>query len=1045
MQFAYVSLILFALAFALIYNVSLKPYSNSELIAKKKKSPLIFTMLLLALLIRLVIAVTISGFPTDINCFKHWSDSVYNDGMSNFYFSDSFSDYPPGYMYILYIIGFLKNIFNLPFDSTAFLLMIKTPAIICDIIGAYLIYFFANKNEKTASVALSLSTLYALNPATIINSAAWGQVDSVYTLFIVLFICLLYSDKFILSCAVFTLGFMVKPQGIIFAPIIIFYFIYKLVFCNDTAKILKETGIAAVLCAAIIFLVALPFAKDFNFSPIIKQYISTIASYPYATVNAYNFNFIAGGNWADIKTNFLFLDFGSWSTIFITLTVFVAFVAFFKSEGKKSYFELAAFIIISVFTLAAKMHERYVFPAMILLIFSFIKKQDMRYIKLYFSICVTQFLNTAIVLYRSIALDTTGHANTPLVYAIAAANIGILIYMLWILFAEKKSGIIKEATASENFRKPKSAYTIKKSSPKKAFNRLDYIIMAVVTLVYGAVAFINLGNTKAAKTHLLLPQDSVLTFNLSEEAQSVKYYTGYTESRTIYLYFDGNYSKTINTGDVFAWHEEPIGKTSSAEFHFANDCDIIELAFFNKDGNYIPYTATGTSGQTGEAIDLSSLNDERSLIPKNISYKNSTYFDEIYHARTAYEYLNGLTPYENTHPPLGKVFISIGVAIFGMCPFGWRFAGTLFGILMLPLIYIFARELFKKRRVAVLAICLFALDFMHFAQTRIATIDVFVTFFVILMFYFMYRYTKLSFYDTPLIKTFIPLGLSGISFGLAVASKWTGLYGGVGLCILFFLSIGKRIYEYYKINAEKSSSREDIEKVKKMKSNELLTHLFCVGMFVVVPVLIYIASYIPYMKAPEMDGIKSIIDNQISMFNYHSKLTSTHPFSSQWYEWPFVIRPIWYYLNNISDTYKQTIASFGNPLIWWVGIIAFVYAVANLFKAKKMHQKSFFILIAFLSGYLPWIGVPRCIFIYHFFPCVPFLVLLICYMYDNMNKKSADQYEICKIAFSNTDILFLIFTILCLVLFMLFYPAISALTVPAKYIDSLRWFTTWTF
>ena len=74
------------------------------------------------------------------------------------------------------------------------------------------------------------------------------------------------------------------------------------------------------------------------------------------------------------------------------------------------------------------------------------------------------------------------------------------------------------------------------------------------------------------------------------------------------------------------------------------------------------------------------LFDEQSEVPDTISQLNSMYFDEIYHARTAYEFLHGLPTYENTHPPLGKIFIALGVAIFGMNPFGWRIMGTLFGI-----------------------------------------------------------------------------------------------------------------------------------------------------------------------------------------------------------------------------------------------------------------------------------------------------------------------------------------------------------------------------
>src|SRR5437016_299889 len=44
---------------------------------------------------------------------------------------------------------------------------------------------------------------------------------------------------------------------------------------------------------------------------------------------------------------------------------------------------------------------------------------------------------------------------------------------------------------------------------------------------------------------------------------------------------------------------------------------------------------------------------------------NEQIFDEVYHARTAQEYLNGLEPYEWTHPPLGKLLIAIGVWAFG--------------------------------------------------------------------------------------------------------------------------------------------------------------------------------------------------------------------------------------------------------------------------------------------------------------------------------------------------------------------------------------------
>ena len=115
-----------------------------------------------------------------------------------------------------------------------------------------------------------------------------------------------------------------------------------------------------------------------------------------------------------------------------------------------------------------------------------------------------------------------------------------------------------------------------------------------------------------------------------------------------------------------------------------NDASLIELVFLDANGNI-------TRPLNADAYPA--LFDESDLYPERYSFRNSMYFDEIYHARTAYEFLHGLPTYENTHPPLGKIFIALGVAIFGMNPFGWRIMGTLFGIAMLPFIYLLGKKM----------------------------------------------------------------------------------------------------------------------------------------------------------------------------------------------------------------------------------------------------------------------------------------------------------------------------------------------------------------
>lgn len=1037
MNLAYVTLLIFLVVYALIYYSSIKPALSC---AQKPKNTAALFWLLAAfcLVLRLITASFIEGFSTDITCFKSWSQMVYTDGFSNFYSSSSLTDYPPGYMYVLYVIGFLRNLFSLDYNSASFTVLIKLPAIICDILAGFLIYKISSKNDRARAFSLSLAAIYLLNPAVIINSSAWGQVDSVYTVFVFLFIYLLYENKYILSCITFAAGFLFKPQIIIFAPVIGCFFLYRLIVKKEVKDILLKTAKAAVICILMIFAFSLPFTQNFNFSPVFSQYISTIKSYPYASVNAYNFFALTGGNWQDVNSRFIFLTYNIWSWIFIAAACVTTLVIFFRSKDKNIYFKLGAFIITAVFTFAAKMHERYCYPAMILLIGIFITTLDKRFLKAYIAMSVSQFICAACVLYMDIANNSTAMPDGALPYILCTANIGIFVYLFKI--------IIKNPNADTQKTK-KFTFALESSAKNKKLKKADFIIMAAVTLVYSVFAFLNLGDIHAAQTHCFIPMGTTVTFDFDESVSNVKWYNGYLEERKIDIYSNDEDLTSLDTKSVFAWHETDIAPTNHVEIYFYSDSDITEISFSNAQTTIAPKNVYCADS----SVNISNLTDEADLVAKTISYKNSTYFDEVYHARTAYEYIHLLDPYENTHPPLGKLLISLGILIFGMTPFGWRFAGTLCGIIMLPVMYVFAKKMFSSTKAALFAILLTALDFMHFTQTRIATIDVFVTLFIIISYYFMYLYVCQSFYDTPLKKTLLPLGLSGLFFGFAAASKWTGIYAGAGLCVIFFISISKRIYEYVKITSLKSASAEDKKKVCVLKKNTALTLLFCIAAFVIVPVMIYCASYIPYLKAPGMQGIKSIIENQKSMFDYHSTLKATHPYSSFWYQWPFISRPVWYYTNSLGGGMRQSIAALGNPLIWWAGFAAIIFACFKCFKKDEISlsqsgsaaaltkKNALFITIAFLAEYIPWIGVTRCVFLYHYFPSVPFIILAICLFYKTVSE-IADVKTLKKY-----DCAALVYIVLCFILFAVFYPLLSGTAASENYLDTLKWFPTWYF
>lgn len=151
-----------------------------------------------------------------------------------------------------------------------------------------------------------------------------------------------------------------------------------------------------------------------------------------------------------------------------------------------------------------------------------------------------------------------------------------------------------------------------------------------------------------------------------------------------------------------------------------------------------------------------------------------------------------------------------------------------------------------------------------------------------------------------------------------------------------------------------------------------------------------------------------------------------------------MIKPVWYYSRVVSDTLREGISSFGNPLVWWVGIFAFVFQFYILFNkniSKADKYNTIFILIAYLSGLLPWVLVTRVIFIYHYFPCVPFVVLMIINSFKQIrNNVSSKIFRAFIISY----------TLCVFALFILFYPVLSGQAVELSFVVKyLRWLPEW--
>jgi dolichyl-phosphate-mannose--protein O-mannosyl transferase len=331
--------------------------------------------------------------------------------------------------------------------------------------------------------------------------------------------------------------------------------------------------------------------------------------------------------------------------------------------------------------------------------------------------------------------------------------------------------------------------------------------------------------------------------------------------------------------------------------------------------------------------------------------------------------------------------------------------------------------MFGKTKVALCGTTLFAFEFMHYTQTRIATIDTYGVFFVLTSYLFLWRWMSAP-YDAGLKKTWKDLALSGLCFGLGCAAKWTVIYGGVGLALLWLLRVGMK----YRAKGLERYGRELLGTVG-------LSLVF----FVAVPAIIYCLSYIPYgyavgMKMPDMlvsgDYYKLIWDNQVYMLTYHSGVNQTHPYSSRWYQWLVDARPILYYLH-YGDTTKSAFGSFNSPLISWAGLAALLFMIPAFLRRRK--PAAVLIWAGYLSQVLPWVFIGRTTFAYHYFGGSLFLVLAISFIFDELITRKPKN-----------DRLVVGFTGLQVGLFAMFYPVLSGMEVSLNYcLNFLKWFPGW--
>ena len=380
-------------------------------------------------------------------------------------------------------------------------------------------------------------------------------------------------------------------------------------------------------------------------------------------------------------------------------------------------------------------------------------------------------------------------------------------------------------------------------------------------------------------------------------------------------------------------------------------------------------------------------------------------FDEVYYAKNANSLIrNGVELNAQgqaefiVHPPLGKWLIGIGIKVFGNDEFGWRISAAVIGTLSVVLIYLITKELFKSVFLSNVAAALMALDGLALVMSRVALLDIFLMFFILLAFYF-------------LIKN--DLWLSGVAIGLAAATKWSAIF-----LIPFFILL--------------TLNSHQIEPVKWVKR---------AAQFIFMPALIYLISWSGWIftgsgwdRQSGSNVFTSLWKYHTAILDFHRNLVETHSYAANPWSWLILGRPTSFFYQTPSgcgaSTCSQEILAIGTPILWWVGI----FAIALTFGFFVAHRDriSTVILAGIAGTYLPWFLIQgRTTFYFYAISILPFLILALIYAFNWALKYGDYRKQI---------ILFLAVVALN---FIYFLPILLGIEIPYSQWLSRMWLRSW--
>ncbi|WP_405919635.1 dolichyl-phosphate-mannose--protein mannosyltransferase [Streptomyces longwoodensis] len=432
------------------------------------------------------------------------------------------------------------------------------------------------------------------------------------------------------------------------------------------------------------------------------------------------------------------------------------------------------------------------------------------------------------------------------------------------------------------------------------------------------------------------------------------------------------------------------------------------------------------------------------------------------------------------HPPVGKYVIGLGELLFGFDPFGWRFMTAVLGTLSVLMLCRIGRRLFRSTFLGCLAGGLMAVDGLHFVMSRTSLLDGVLMFFVLAAFGCLVvdrdrareRLAAALPADAdgrarpdPSVGDRLRLGwrpwrwAAGLMFGLAIGTKWNGLYIMVAFCLMTLLwDAGSR---------KVAGARHPYLAVLKYDTG--LAFLATVP----VAVAVYLASWTGWILSPAdgkggyyrnwavtdgkggdwswlfPDWWRSLWHYEHEVYEFHTHLTSPHTYQSNPWSWLVLGRPVSYFYESPSpgsdgcpvdagEKCAREVLALGTPLLWWAGCFALLYVLWRW--AFRRDWRAGAIACGIAAGYLPWfLYQERTIFLFYAVVFLPFLCLAVAMMIGAIvgPPGSSDTRRVAGATGAGVLVLLIAWN------FIYFWPLYTGQAIPIDSWRSRMWLDTW--